>query len=119
MEQAKGKWDVKTIAIFIVLIVVAIIGLSVCSSGACDTGITDTEGHAIVAAKNAVRDQLKAPSTAKFSSVWASKNNDGTWVVKGYVDAQNSFGATIRSSFKVMLKYNGSSGFIVTSVIIN
>ncbi len=47
---------------------------------------------------------LKSPSTAKFpwnNDEWATGKQDGKTIVQGYVDSQNSFGATIRSEFQV------------------
>ena len=59
------------------------------------------EASAIVACRNAVRDRLKAPTTADFSAdASASKSSTGYSVtVFGTVDSENSFGAKIRSSF--------------------
>jgi len=63
------------------------------SSGACAT------------AKNAVRDYLKAPSTAKFSDCYEVRaNEEGTrFFVKGHVDAHNSFGAMLRKEYAVFV----------------
>lgn len=57
---------------------------------------------------------LKSPSTAKFPWVdeWKVAKKDGSTIVQGYVDSQNSFGAMIRSTFQVT--YTNS---IVTSLI--
>lgn len=62
-------------------------------SGACTT------------AKNAVRDHLKAPSTAKFSDCYEVRaNEDRTrFFVKGHVDAHNSFGAMLRKEYAVFV----------------
>ena len=58
-----------------------------------------------------VKSRLKSPSTAVFSSSSETSiqqkiktfPNDGVlrakWIVSGYVDSQNSFGAHIRSNF--------------------
>lgn len=58
-------------------------------------------------AKTAVKSILKAPSTAEFESslirIWLMP--DSSVVVKGVVDAQNSFGAMIRSNFYVRMKW--------------
>lgn len=60
-------------------------------------------------AQEAVRAQLKAPSTAEFPScLWSDayqlrSNDQVTYFVTGYVDAQNSFGAKLRSRFVVQL----------------
>jgi len=60
---------------------------------------------------------LKAPSTAKFQDVLdfgvaPKKDHNGNaikdvWEVSGYVDAQNSFGAMIRTKWYVQLKKSG------------
>ncbi len=62
-------------------------------------------------AKDAVRAQLKAPSTAKFPGCvfggheYQIRADDQrvTWFVIGHVDAQNSYGAMIRSEWIVKL----------------
>lgn len=64
----------------------------------------EEEAEYIVAAKDAVRKNLKAPSSADFDDVKVMKHKD-TVMATGQVDAQNSFGAKIRSGFIVTLKY--------------
>ena len=64
-----------------------------------------------------VKRQLKSPSTAKFPSSidsYTYKREGNEWAVAGWVDATNSYGATIRvtwvSSFKITWengKYRG------------
>jgi hypothetical protein len=59
-------------------------------------------------AKQYVEYSLKAPSTAEFSSdVAVAQGADGNYVVTGYVDAENSFGATLRSYYEVTMSYSG------------
>lgn len=60
-------------------------------------------------AEKFVRDRLKAPSTAKFpwyeeSSVTIS--GECEFVIRSYVDAQNSYGAMLRSDYVVKLQYD-------------
>lgn len=57
--------------------------------------------QSIQACRDAVRADLKAPSTADFSSEQADKTSDDpvTYRVTGSVDADNSYGAHIRSSY--------------------
>jgi hypothetical protein len=54
-------------------------------------------------AENFIKDQLKAPSTAEFSphgeTRVAYNEADDTYTVRGWVDAQNSFGAKLRSKY--------------------
>lgn len=57
-----------------------------------------------------VKDKLKAPSTARFA-------NDGTthpsgadaWTMSGTVDAQNSFGATIRTAWTCDVRFDSAT----------
>jgi len=64
-----------------------------------------------VAAKQFISDRLKAPSTAKFQPYDESivKTNGELYQVTLWVDAENSFGAKIRSKFIVMIKYDGKN----------
>ena len=79
-----------------------------------------SETDAIVAAQMAVQDELKVPSSAKFSpSGETVVNADGdTWTVEGWVEAENSFGATVRNEYKVVITFLGKGQYTVDSVII-
>lgn len=66
-------------------------------------------GAAEVACENLVRDQLKSPSTAKFSNVEAT--GTGPWTVTGAVDSQNSFGATVRTTWTCRVQSTGGDRF--------
>ena len=46
-----------------------------------------------------VREMLKSPSTADFPDTTATREQGGAFDVRGVVDSQNSFGATVRSTF--------------------
>jgi hypothetical protein len=53
-------------------------------------------------------ERLKAPSTADFqscSSAFAAKSGADEWTASGYVDAQNGFGAKIRSTYIVKMRH--------------
>jgi len=64
-------------------------------------------------AKSECLRNLKAPSTADFSTYnWspntgAKKLTDNTWLSAGYVDAQNSFGAKIRENWTAVVRRDG------------
>lgn len=74
-------------------------------------------------AKIYVEKSLKAPSTAKFQNsadfaVAPKKDKKGkrikdVWEVSGYVDAQNSYGAMIRTQWYVKLKKVGNSWILL------
>lgn len=50
--------------------------------------------------EDAVKNRLKAPATAVFSGFEKEEMDSHLTAVRGYVDAENGFGAKIRSSFK-------------------
>jgi hypothetical protein len=61
--------------------------------------------------------QLKAPATAKFASKNESnisKLGDNLYEVTSYVDAQNSFGALIRTSFTIVVKDEGETWQLIS-----
>jgi hypothetical protein len=60
------------------------------------------------ACTRAVAERLKAPSTARFHGPTASWHDQakGTGWIRGQVDAQNSFGAMLRSTFECGLQRN-------------
>ena len=39
--------------------------------------------------------------------------SDDTWTIKGYVDAQNSFGATLRNNFTVKITFTSSTKYTI------
>ncbi len=76
-------------------------------------GPTLDECEAMNAAEARVRDQLKCPSTAKFPDTKvldSAKTSDGetVYLVQAAVDAENSFGAMMRSHHLVVLYVKGN-----------
>jgi len=71
---------------------------------------TSGAGEARVACHNTVKSALKAPTTAKFNSTVSKHNTRANdFLVEGTVDAQNSFGAMVRSRFQCVVDTSGSS----------
>lgn len=71
------------------------------------------KAEAIAMTKEFVKRRLKAPASADFASTLnhqANRSVDGAWVVTGYVEAQNSFGAQIRTRYVCKLKRVDDSG---------
>ena len=72
-----------------------------------DIDTTMLEIVSVRIAKKSIKQRLKAPSTAKFSKgtfrIWFLP--DSSVVIKGEVDAQNSFGAMLRSHFFFKAKW--------------
>ena len=68
--------------------------------------LPNREKDAWVCAQDIVNSNLKAPATAKFCSyteATITHNGGSDYTVKGYVDAENSYGAQIRTNFTVTL----------------
>ncbi len=69
--------------------------------------------YAVSAAQSLVKDELKSPSTAKFpydDADYIVKRSGDYWIVGGYVDAQNGFGASIREEWIATFKMGDTSG---------
>jgi hypothetical protein len=73
----------------------------------------DNEYEAIAQCESRIERLLKAPSTAEFNSTAVRAVG---WRVTGAVDAENSFGAMIRSSYECAVTIN-SDGTATTSVV--
>jgi len=78
-----------------------------------------TESYAYVHCKYNVEQRLKSPSTADFGSInqtaisqlrkgMRGKKHEIQYLVTGYVDSQNSFGAMLRSTYRC--KITGQTG---------
>lgn len=75
---------------------------------------------ATLACENALRGKLKAPSTASFSGGMDTRvsQREGLWAVEGYVDAQNGFGAQIRSRYSCSVTFNGAAALVVSAEVL-
>ena len=95
------------------------------SSSNTSRGLGDSYGHdkfdAHVIAEKVVSEQLKSPSTAKFSktSECTISVDGNTWTVSGWVDAQNSFGATLRNNYTVKITFSSKEKYTVDKCNIN
>lgn len=69
-----------------------------------------SEGVAFVMSQNFVKRDLRAPATAQFphQPISATEIGECQFRVSSYVDAQNAFGALIRSNYSVDMKFNAS-----------
>jgi hypothetical protein len=98
-----------TAAVVGLLVVVALIVLVVVFGGGT------TEGDPISAhlmCRQFVTNRLKAPATAEFASYNAdaiTKLTEGRYVVRSYVDAQNAFGANVRTQYACTVTWQGGT----------
>jgi len=129
-REHKAKKDEK-IANLVILIVIAgiIVFVYKCaqdgSSPHRDTVNTspssiDKKIEAWVMAESFVKKYLKSPGTASFGGLFSNYQDPRTHVtylgnhiyqVQGWVDSQNSFGATVRINFLLKLKDNGNDNW--------
>lgn len=82
---------------------------SSCSSDYSSSGDTSAGGYnAESVCEGSVKQQLKAPSGADFSGEEATGGPDD-YEVTGYVDAENSFGAKLRSAWTCSATHSGDN----------
>ena len=118
MNQSEHKTSSGKIIFFIVIILIACMGYCNRSKTAsnetyestdkADTSILPT--IAFMKSQLFVKEQLKAPHTAEFPGIDENSITDlgdHTYIINSYVDAQNSFGASIRNRYRVKLRYTG------------
>lgn len=97
-----------------------IAGPALFSTPTVSHSVEDSYGHdkfdALTVAEKAVSSQLKSPSTASFcktSEATITVSGD-KWRVSGWVDAQNSFGASIRNNYVVEFEFSSKSEYKIS-----
>lgn len=99
------------------IIIILVIGYWVCG-GSDKSDVPEKfnaenfKTNAYIISKTFIKATLKAPSTADFpfaGKEFANYIEDSTFIVQAYVDAQNSFGAMIRTNYKIKMKYDGGN----------
>lgn len=84
------------------------------------TPTDDEKGFAWAVAKREVKNILKSPSTAKFPFSYYNetikKASGNKFQVKSYVEAQNSFGAMVKTNFIVEFEKTGEDSYILLDV---
>lgn len=95
-EKPKSKWKIIFIAI-VIFFIIWMIGktLDPDYKSTSSSGSSTTSGRCSYEMKQAVKDEYKSPSTVKFISCRWNKSKWIYWEA----DAQNGFGATIRTEF--------------------
>jgi hypothetical protein len=93
------------------LLGLAALGLSGC---VCDYR-ANPKTSACLLCRQFVRERLKAPSTADFQPCYESVVRQGAaaniWTVASWVDAENSFGAKIRTTYVCQLEDTGDGNW--------
>jgi hypothetical protein len=84
----------------------AVLALSGCGSSSGD------EGGAIVYCHQFIEDRLQSPSSADFpsnSEHQVTEVGEQRWRVSSYVDAENAFGASLRTDWTCEISYDESA----------
>jgi hypothetical protein len=99
MKEYKGCF------IVIVVLVLLVFAIDKCDSYSRTPEAIDSnqKTEAYVYATQFVEEKITSPSTAIFGKMYDSqvtKIAENTYLVKGYLDAQNRFGAMVRMNYK-------------------
>lgn len=98
-----------TLVVFLAFVVFFFSNCGGSSNSSSTTSKQPDKFDAYVMSQLFVEDALKAPSTAKFpvySEDMVVDGGDGSFIVSAYVDAQNSFGAMMRSNYVCIMQYD-------------
>lgn len=88
-----------------IIIFASLLSLASCNPSKEEKNVID-EVDAEMHVEYYIRKQLISPSTAKFHSSTATKKGANEYEVIGVVDAQNMYGATVRETYWVIIKFN-------------
>ena len=116
ISQNKKSSNNRILLLILAIIVICLCGVSIALISSDDENSGASRSRASIICEDIVKGQLVAPSTAKFASyseqqIWTLGKESGAYKnayrVTGYVDAQNSFGAQIRTYYTCDISYNG------------
>jgi hypothetical protein len=117
-SSEKNRFGNIATAIIIGVIILFLIWMfHACTTSSTGHTTTTAETSAYLTAEDAVKSQLKAPSTASFpwyNDSFVTDNGDGTYTVSAYVDAENSFGAKIRSNWSCKVSGDNVSDIVIS-----
>lgn len=109
----------KVVIVFVVLLLLGLVFWALEAVGLYtpdeDRGRSTTDVgsfEAEYACNDFARDRLKSPSTAHFNED-TSSNVGNRWTVSGSVDSENSFGASLRSTFTCTMTISGDTWRLV------
>jgi len=96
MKTSSGCGSLVFVAVVVVLIVLVLAFFGSQGGGSHPSAGSE---DAILMAEVFVKKDLVAPLTAKFSEEKFERLDDGSYIVSGQVDSQNSFGAMLRTDW--------------------
>lgn len=90
------------VMLFVMAVALCTVGIAAVTSRMeeppTDPASADRSTDAEVMCEESINKRLKAPASAKYTHQ-NSRKNGAQYVVSGYVDSQNSFGAMVRTRF--------------------
>lgn len=110
-NASANRWAVGIV--LAVLVVAGLCGLKISSKDSPEDPSGDAKR---VCQEEFIPKRLKAPKTAEFSGVTVTETA-GTYTVTGSVDAQNTFGALVRSSFTCVVHSSGDNWVLDTASV--
>jgi len=100
--QRKSSPVLGVVMLFVMAVALCTVGIAAVTSGMedppTDPASADRSTDAEVMCEEFINKRLKAPASAKYTHQSRQKNG-AQYVVSGYVDSQNSFGAMVRTDF--------------------
>jgi len=108
--EKRKKFGLKHVLIILgVFFIMALAGIGTgTGDGTAKSANEASPSEAAVMAEEFVKGKLKAPGTAEFNSYDPDKVTEieeNKFKVTGWVDAENSFGAKIRSNYLAVVRY--------------
>jgi hypothetical protein len=110
---------------FSIVLLLVWVAISFISSSEDSDAPTDNSILAYNLAEDCVKQRLKSPSTAEFAGLFEKKDHvtkigSDKYKIRSYVDAQNSFGATIRNQWSCTITlYNDGDSYQCENVIVD
>lgn len=106
--------------IFSIIILAIFVFLAVGSTEESDSNSGPDKVEAMTMAQSFLEERLKAPSTADYPWVTSdevvSRLADNKFRYRSYVDAENSFGAKVRTHFDIVVQYVGEDKWRLISI---
>jgi hypothetical protein len=120
-SNSAGKWIVGVVITLLVIVCVCLLSYQLINRKQNDY---NNATMAYLMCQEFVKDDLKAPATAKFpdisevSIISTFSNDPNRYKVNGYVDAENGFGALLRSRFTCNISYSGNDKWTINELTI-
>lgn len=111
-QSAQGEAGARRGTLFIAgvfAVVIAVICGPTLLSGGDEPDYTNGPDDAEQQCVEWVKERLKAPSTASFTTTASTGGETGPWTFAGTVDAENSFGAKIRNRWECEIRSEGNT----------